>query len=234
MKKRTRDWENELWSYLNDGDGIICPLTESCQYHQKSSDCLSKDGAYSATVIRFLNNDSHILPTSHRTLPKMPAHIMTCRILELVEILAQNYSERIGIKELPVPIDIDEAFFDQPVSVRQMHLKSIHGAVWRLKDDWVIHLNSRDPSSERRFTLYHELFHIFAHCNATPVFKKAPSQKVGFFNELLADHFSSVMIMPEKMVRKKWLEVKDISKMAAAFDVPERRMHCSLKFFGLV
>jgi Zn-dependent peptidase ImmA (M78 family) len=157
------------------------------------------------------------------------------RIFGLVKKLAWSYTKKIGNHELPVPIDtIIIVYSSQPVEVRLVPLKSAHGAVWRLKDGWIIHLNNKDSSARRRFTIYHELFHILAHCNASPVFKKSPSRREGIFNELLADHFSAIMVMPEEMILKKWKEVKDLRKMAAIFDVPETVAYCGLKYLKLM
>jgi Zn-dependent peptidase ImmA (M78 family) len=235
MKARTEDWENELWSLIDLGDGINCPLYKSCQHREKSSDCLSKNVEYTDSMHEFLDNDFFILPTSDKKFPKIPKCVASSRIFELVKKLAQNYTDKMGPKEIPVPTDvINNVCFDKSIEVRMVSLKSVHGAVWRLKNGWVIHLNSKDSSARRRFTLYHELFHILAHCNASPVFKKAPYKREGTFNELLADHFSAVMIMPEEIMRKKWPEVKDISKMAVIFDVPEPAMYCGLKHMGLI
>jgi len=72
-----------------------------------------------------------------------------------------------------------------------------------------------------------------AHCEATPVFHKAGSQ-VGYFNELLADHFSGILLVPREWATKLWPEVKDISRMAAIFDVPKSVMYLGLRGMGLI
>ena len=236
MKSRNEDWENELWSLISAGDGANCPLYESCQHRKNGKDCLSGETAYFDTMHQFLDNDSIITPPSFEKLPKLSACMVSSRIFKLVMNLAHSITEKIGLKKIPVEIDIiQNIYFDQPVEVRLVPLKSAHGAVWRLMHDgWVIHLNSKDPSARRRFTLFHELFHILAHCNASPVFKKTPYQREGAFNELLADHFAAIMIMPEDQLRKRWVEVKDIKIMAAVFDVPEPVMYCGLKFLKLI
>jgi hypothetical protein len=235
MKARIGDWENELWSLINIGDGTNCPHYKSCQYKKNRSYCLSRDEAYAEEMNLSLDSDTLFFSSTGEIFPKVPECVSNGRIFTLVRKLAQYYAEKLGIMEIPVQTEItNHICFDQPIEIRLVPLKSAHGAVWRLRDGWVIHLNSKDSSARRRFTLYHEIFHILAHCNATPVFKKASSQKQGSFNELLADHFSAVMIMPEEIVQKKWPEVNDISKMAAVFDVPEPIMYCGLKHFRLI
>jgi Zn-dependent peptidase ImmA (M78 family) len=234
MKGRNEDWENELWSLLDISDGTNCPLYKSCQY-SNTDNCLSRNIKYADRMHEFLDNDSLPLPPSNIKLPKLPTCNASNRLSVLVRKLAWSYTKKIGIHELPVPIDsISKVCLNQPVEVRLVPLKSAHGAVWRLKDGWVIHLNSKDSFARRRFTLYHELFHILAHCNAGPVFKKSPSRREGVFNELLADHFSAIIIMPEEMILKKWAEVKDLRKMAAIFDVPETVAYCGLKYLRLI
>lgn len=236
IKRRNGDWENELWSLINNSDGINCPLYESCKYRENGNHCLSKDLEYVDVMHKFLDSDSLILPPSLKTLPETPSCIANSRIFKLIIQLARSYSQKLGLKEIPVSTVISgKVDLNQPVEVRLVPLKFTHGAVWGLKKDgWVIHLNSEDSPARRRFTLYHELFHILAHCNASPVFRKKPYLREGTFNELLADLFSAVIILPKDILSNKWAEVKDISKMAAIFDVPETIMYCGLKHLNLL
>lgn len=121
-----------------------------------------------------------------------------------------------------------------PIEVRQVPLKAYRGAVWRLSACWVVQLNSNDSLVRQRFTLYHEIFHILAHSKATPVFKKAGGNREGSFNEILADHFSGACLLPEGWVKEKWTEVKDMSQMAAIFDVPKPIVWLALKHLCLI
>lgn len=235
-KERSGDWENELWSLIDSGDGTTCPLYETCQLRQKNKDCLSGYTTYADMMHQFLDNDYIVPQLSYEKVPKIPACVVSSRIFELIRKLAHSYTKKIGLKEIPVETDnIQDIYLGQPVEIRLVPLKSAHGAVWRLKNDgWVIHLNSKDSSARRRFTLYHELFHILAHSNASPVFKKSPSQKEGAFNELLADHFAAIMIIPEEILLKKWREIKDVRKLATIFDAPEPVIYCGLKHLKLI
>jgi len=119
------------------------------------------------------------------------------------------------------------------IDVCKVPLKAYHGALWRLRDGWVIHLKDDDLPAVQRFTLFHEAFHILAHCKTTPVFSKR-GISLGFFNELLANFFTVAVLMPEEWVKEKWAEVKDINKMAAIFDVPRPVMCVRLREMGLV
>ncbi len=236
MRERSEDWENELWSLINIGDGTNCPLYETCQHRKHGKDCLSGETTYADAMHKFLDSDFLVLSPSYDKLPGISACAASSRIFELIGKLAQSYMEKVSVKEIPVDADIIKKLrLDQSVEVRLVPLKSAHGAVWRLqKDGWVVHLNSKDSSARRRFTLFHELFHILAHCNASPVFKKSPFQREGAFNELLADYFSALMIVPKDQLVKKWAEMKDIREIAASFDVPETVMYCGLKHLKLI
>jgi len=157
------------------------------------------------------------------------------RIFSLVRRLAVRYQREGGVGRLPVPADLIINGSDgRPVEVRELPFKAHHGAIWRLNDCWVVQLNSNDTPARKRFTLYHEIFHILAHCKATPVFKKISSRPDGSFNELLADHFSAILLMPEKQVKEKWAEVRDINQMATMFDVPKPVVWFALKQLRLV
>jgi len=157
------------------------------------------------------------------------------RIFSLVRRLAVRYQMEGGVGRLPVPADLIIHGGDGcPIEVRQIPLKAHHGAIWQLNDCWVVQLNSNDTPARQRFTLYHEIFHILAHGRATPVFKKTSSSPEGSFNELLADHFAAIILMPEKQVKERWAEVEDINQMATMFDVPRSVVWFALKHLSLV
>lgn len=156
-------------------------------------------------------------------------------IFYLIRRLAVRYRTEAGVDRLPVPADLITHGGDNcPIEIRELPFKAHHGAIWRLNDCWVVQLNSNDPPARQRFTLYHEIFHILAHCKATPVFKKKASSPEGSFNELLADHFAVMLLMPEKQVKERWAEVEDINQMATIFDVPKSVVWFALRYLSLV
>jgi len=85
----------------------------------------------------------------------------------------------------------------------------------------------------KRFTLFHEAFHILAHCRTTPVFRKRGSIR-GSFNELLADYFANCLLMPRKWIRETWAEVKDLDRIAEIYDAPKAGVCLRLRHLGLV
>ena len=228
-------WEAELWSYLSKGDGIHCPIYQSCRLRLQGGWCLSEHEEYYQLMNDFLDDEVPDLTDPASIEFEFPACPNSGRIFKLVRRLAVRYQMEAGIDRLPVPANIiTQAGDNLPIEVRQVPLKAYHGAIWRLSDCWLVQINSNDTPARQRFTLYHEIFHILAHCKATPVFKKTSYSQKGTFNELLADHFSAVILIPEKLAMRVWPEVKDVSQMAAIFDVPQPVMWLSLKHLGLI
>ena len=226
MAQRISRWEPELWSYISSSDGTHCPLYGCCQVRQQGgwcpSDCMEQVGRLvDARYSKLRDYDSIEGVTS-------------CRIFELVEMLAQKYIKRVKVYYPPVPIELVSLADEQhPIEVRLVPLTAYHGAIWHLKDGWIIQLNENDAPATRRFTLFHEIFHILAHRKATPVFRKG-ELKAGHFNELLAEQFAISILMPAEMVRRKWAESNSLSKMAEIFDVPKSVACVRLKLLHLI
>jgi hypothetical protein len=232
---KTPSWEAELWSYLSQGDGTNCPIYHSCDLRLNGEWCLSEHEEYYQLMNNFLDGEAPDLtdPASIEFEFRGCQHIG--RIFNLVRRLAVRYQTEGGIDRLPVPSDLITHGGDgRPIEVRELPFKAHHGAIWRLNECWVIQLNSNDTPARKRFTLYHEIFHILAHCKATPVFKKTSSSPQGSFNELLADHFAAIILMPEKQVKQIWAEVQDINQMATIFDVPRPLVWFALKHLSLI
>jgi hypothetical protein len=228
-------WEAELWSYLSKGDGIHCPVYQSCRLRLQGEWCLSEHEQYYQLINDFLDDEVPDLTDPASIGFDFPGCRYVGRIFNLVRRLAAGYQTEAGIDHLPVPTDlITRGGDNRPIEVQELPFKAHHGAVWRLNDCWLIQLNSNDTTARKRFTMYHEIFHILAHCKATPVFKKTSSSPEGSFNELLADHFAAILLMPEKQVREKWAEVRDVNQMATTFDVPKSVVWFALKHLSLV
>ena len=233
MVVKTAKWESELWSYLKKGDGIHCPVYESCQLRLKGIWCLSDHQEYYEARNELLDDDDLADPSGIGF--KFSSCPESGRIFKLVTRLAIKYQVEAGINRLPVPSNLITRDYDNiPIEVREVPLRVYHGALWKLSDGWVVQLNSYDTPARQRFTLYHEIFHILAHCRSTPVFKKAAFGRKGSFNELLADHFAAVILLPEKRVKEKWTEIKDVDQMAAIFDVPKPVMYLGLRVMRLI
>ena len=236
MTKRTEDWENELWSYVKAGDGIRCPVSDSCQLRKDVAGCFNDETEKENTrkIHRFVDRDFIDFTGNNKVVPHLSECVKRSRIFDLVIKLAQKYRNKNWDKTLPVPDNlIPQDSNKLPIEIRHVPLKANHGAVWKLVDGWLIHLNSKDTPARQCFTLYHEIFHILSHCQGNIAFKKSEDDEV-YFNEFLADHFSASILLPYESVVEKWPEIRDINEMAHVFNVPGPVMYGALKIKGLI
>lgn len=132
-----------------------------------------------------------------------------------------RYVEQSGLAGPPVTSEIIEQFhFDLPVEIREVSLKSARGAVWRLEDAYILHVNIDDPPGKIRATALHGMFQIIAH-RGSNLYPRIMQLGAGFFNELLADYFAAAMLVPDKWLEEYWLRVSDLNRMAEIFQVSE-------------
>jgi len=232
MTRAVPSWENELWSYIDQGDGETCPVYDRCKVKHQVKWCVSSHEA--DKIISALAYDDFALTSHELGNLDFVRNFELCRVLKLVRMLSAQYLERAGIQGPPVPLDIISiADSNQPVEIMQVSLKVYHGAIWCLNDGWVIQTNKNDTPARQRFTIFHEVFHILAHCSATPVFRKSGTYE-GAFNERLADRFAGTLLTPQRWVKEHWAQCKDIDRMAEIFEVPKSMMWFRLKTMGLI
>jgi len=227
MGEKIPRWESELWSYVSSGDGEHCSTYNHCQLRQKGGWCPDDDRE---RLNRLLDDNERFSFTNYNFIESGACG----RVSKMMEMLANKYLKKGRVSRLPVPMKLVSLADEQcAIETRLLPLKVYHGAIWRLREGWVVQLNDNDTSAMRRFTLFHEVFHILAHCKATPVFRKR-GIKEGSFNELLADWFAFCILMPKEWVKEKWAEVEDLDGMAEIFDVPKSAMCIKLKRLGLI
>jgi hypothetical protein len=219
-------WEANLWSYIGSGNGKACPLKDHCEVKNENRICLDN---LKERISRLLVSERFIL----RDYDFIGCH--TCgKMQELVEKLACHYLRKGHVRYPPVPTDLVSLIGSQDdIEIRTVPLRAYHGAIWRVEDSWVIHLNANDSDERKRFALFHEAFHILAHRQSTPVFNKRGGTG-GSFNETMADCFASCILMPEAWVRKMWTELKDLDRIAEIFEVPIQVMCIRLKWLDLL
>jgi len=226
LAERIPRWEAELWSYVSGSDGAQCPLCDSCQVRHRGGWCPSEH----IEQIDELVDGRCSNPSDDDSI----GCVISCRIFNLVEMLAQKYVSKKKVCYPPVPAELVSLADQQhPIEIRLVPLVAYHGAIWHLRDRWIIQLNENDEPSTRRFTLFHEVFHILAHRKATPVFRKG-ELKAGRFNELLAEQFATCILMPRKWVSEKCVEENDLSKIAETFGVPKSVACVRLKLLNLI
>ncbi len=230
MVAKSPKWESELWSFVSSGDGMRCPAYDNCQKRLSGKPC--KDDKRKM-LARFIESGEQFNSDDYNLLQPQKYNEMGMAF-QLVEKLALKQLKSKGTHSPPVPTELAMLVDPQHVvEVRLLPLKSYHGAIWRTKERWIIQLGDNEASSTNRFTLFHEAFHILAHCGTIPVFRKRGVRQ-GSFNELLADYFAICILMPRKWVREKWVEVHDLDRMAGMFDVPKSTMWFRLRQTGLI
>lgn len=232
---------NESREYLN---GMHCPLRDHCEIRRSGSWCFDDSRQHlnrmlcyglfslSSDDLLYSNCDSGFCDVCDVT--DFLEHWTPARIFQLLEKLAERFLEKGTVRYPPVPIELgllaDE---NHPVEVRLLPLRACHGAIWRSRSEWIIQLKEDDPPATKRLTIFHETFHILAHCRTTPVFGKRGGVQ-GSFNELLADYFSGCVLMPREWVAQRWTEVEDLGRMAEIFDVPKSAMWIKLRELSLI
>ena len=232
-------WESELWSYMSSGDGVNCPLHDACQTRRRGGWCFDDNkekfhGLYDTHDVDFRSAKNELDAFRHLFEHNFPQKWIPGRIFQLVEALANKYIKQAKLNQPPVITELIRQFDISPgIEIRLLPLKVYHGAVWHLEDGWVVQLNAEDKPARQRVTLFHEVFHILAHCKATPVFRKR-GIKEGLFNEMLADYFAGCILMPKEWIKQKWAGGNDLKQMAETFQVTEVSMWIRLKTMGLI
>lgn len=224
---KTPKWESELWSYVSSGNGEHCPFRLHCRNRHQGQWCPDENKERLSALYdkkRCALSDCDFVTEGE----------CSC-VFPMVQRLAQRYLKKGGISGPPVPCELILLIPEQhKVEIRSLPLKAYHGAIWYLKDKWIIQLNRDDTPGRKRFTLFHEAFHILAHhSQGTPVFRKAGSP-YGSFNELLADYFAVCILLPKEWVVQEWAKCHDFNHMVKIFNVPEPLMCIRLKRLGLI
>jgi hypothetical protein len=208
---------------VSSGDGMSCPLREYRPVIEKGTWCPDE---YRGRLNRLLDKRRFNF-NSYDFIDSEAGGV--CRLCQLVERLAEAYLKAGNALGPPVSTELVRLVDPQnPVEIRQLKLKAYHGAIWSQQDGWVVQVKDSDTTTTMRFTVFHEAFHILAHCRTTPVFRKRGSV-VGSFNELMADHFAFCTLMPREWVVEKWAGVKDLDRMAEIFVVPKSAMCIRLR-----
>jgi hypothetical protein len=222
------EWEAELWSYVSHGDGMRCPIHDHCRTREMGGLCPDD----SRERLRWLLDKKRVKLSDYDFVEAEAGR--KCRVILLLEKLAGTYLRKGKVFRPPVPTELVRLFDQQRnIEVRNLPLKAYHGAIWHQADGWVIQVKDSDSPPTMRFTIFHEAFHVLAHCRTTPVFRKRGSS-TGSFNEWLADAFASSILMPREWVGAKWAEVGDLARMAEIFVVSKPAMCMKLRQLGLV
>ena len=236
---RVPKWESELWSYISKGDGVICPLYGDDKARHCNEWCFNENtemfsSLFGTHAIVSNSGENRLDVITKLFKQNSPRKWVPGRLFQLVEALANKYVKKAKLNQPPVVTELVRQLDISPgIEIRFIPLKAHHGAVWHIEDGWVIHINSADNLIRQRHTLFHEVFHVLAHCNATPVFRNSRVTN-GLFNEMLADYFASCILMPPRWIRGKWAEVNNLKQMAEIFQVSHVNMCIRLNVMNLI
>lgn len=153
------------------------------------------------------------------------------------------------------PIDIDAIVRAKGILLIEKDFgSSMSGAALIEGDKRVISVNSNESRNRRRFTIGHELGHLFLH-NDQPLNISYPNQPKAFlrdsssstglnWREIEANYFAASVLMPRKLVAEEldifwdsmnaaWDEDLIIDMLAEKFDVSQKAMAIRLGSLGL-
>lgn len=112
--------------------------------------------------------------------------------LARVEALADHLLDFAGVTRPPAPLELVHAVAD--VRVYYVDWRYHHGFTYRRRGAYHIAINDNDPEPERRFTLFHELYHVIEH-RQLAIRQLASADWHG---ELLADHFALSVLLNDR------------------------------------
>ncbi len=228
--KKIHSWEAELWSYLNDGDGIRCPVLGKCNGTRLYGEC---PDLHRKEMKRAVDSPSQD-PQRFDFITNSNRHNISCRLFQLIERLAKKYIRLGNVTSPPLPDKILTLFDNKhTIEIREVKTKSLYSALWFENDKWIIQLRNSDSEVIKRYSLFHEGFHIIAHCHAAPIFKKIGLDN-GSFNELLAGYFAGSILIPADWLIGKWNTTQNLDELAALFQVSKISIYIRLRQFGLL
>lgn len=205
-----------------------CPLYEHCGRRLRGDWC-SYDNR--DNLGRLLDEDQHDF-SRYEFIKNIGSG---SRVFQNVEMLAEKFLERGGVHHPPVPIGLawlaDE---EQHVEIRNLPLVNCHGALWRLMGGWLINLRGMDSLEQRRFTIFHEVFHILAHCKAGVTFRRSHPDVTSHYYELLADYFALSILLPSNWIENQWVKRGNLDELAKLFVVPKSALYIRMKLMGLL
>ena len=226
MRRKGPQWEYELSSLLGECDGTTCPVYDHCAIRLRGSRCISDHREQLGRIL----DRTQFCPADYDLFD----YVTPGSIFRLIERAVQKYLRMAGVASPPVPTELVSIFGNkEAIEIREVPLKVCSGATWHTEDGWVIHLNAHETAAEKRYTLFHEVFHILRHRAASRLPSQRKSQK-GIFCEFLADYFSASVLMPRQWMVEKWAELQDLNRMAEVFDVPLREMWIRLRVLSLI
>ncbi len=219
-------WESDFWSYINRDSVDYCPLYNSCKARRRASWC-PDECSRNFIQLNQVGCDSLIDCGKSK-------NFVCGLMLSSIEKLAQKYLTMGRVFCPPVSSDvISLSDKDHHIEIRYLLLKNTHGALWYWNNEWIVQLNTNDSYEDRKFTLFHEAFHILTFCHTDSESFKTNIGRENY-NELMAYQFAMCILMPRKWIIRTWLATGCPIKIAKIFEVPEYLAAIRLSYLQLL
>ena len=181
MKNTLNKWQSEFWQLTGSGSGKRCPVGTDCDLYKVAHRCPYTVRGPILRAIELERSDPSLLPA----LSVSPAN--QCKMFILLDKLADFFLMRNHISTVPVPLELAyHADKNKPTDIQYLPLKALHGTLWDPDDKWLIQINSNDPVSVQRYTVFHEVFHILSHQYSSAVF-----HGMNIFNSSIIGNFNT-------------------------------------------
>lgn len=160
-----------------------------------------------------------------------PRRLHFAETLRVAELQANRLLEIARVDDGPVP---SELVTDLPrVSIEYRDLPTSGMSYWNGRA-WIICLNSAEPRTRQRFTLFHEFKHILDHGRTSQLYPGSTRTSGEAQAEHAADYFAGCTLMSKRLLKRVWGEgVQRPSVLAQLFNVSPRAVDVRLSQLGL-
>ncbi len=152
--------------------------------------------------------------------------------LRIAEQQAQRFLRQLGVQAGPVS---EELLLELPrITVEYVARMPASGcSFWDARRaTWVIQVNSSEPATRQRFTMFHEYKHVVDHGRIDQLYGE--SADAGLHAEQAADYFAGCVLMSRPFLKRAWCQgVQTAERLAARFDVSSVAVRVRLAQIGL-
>ncbi len=153
--------------------------------------------------------------------------------LRVAELQANRLLQLTGVREGGTPTEIVSGLPFVEVGLRSD--LPVSGLTNWFKPRWLILLNANEPAVRRRFSLMHEFKHILDHDGIGYLYPNTVMLDGERRAELVADYFAACLLMPKRLVKRRWGEgQQQLGELAAEFGVSAVAMRYRLQQLGLL
>lgn len=101
---------------------------------------------------------------------------------------------------------------------------------------WLIVLNSAEPFTRQRFSLFHETKHLLDHPFVNEAYRHVQGQTSAQWAERVCDHFAACLLMPKAWVKRSYCHesIQQLPMLARQFGVSQTAMRLRLLNLGLI